>query len=370
MTTKQKIFLYTSEIAAYIGQNKYDYVTPFERIWKRCDSVEYNRILNKQKEKVVSCNLNIEKLEIEKSKLNSELESKKITKKQYNTLVKTLDQNKLELQDNITILEKNIDNIDLNQEQRLKKKLGQENLTTLQSSSVETDNKKEQITTVLENMNLSKEEKNYLKRETESFINKTHGTLKEDSAIAMYEKRFNVKLDTSQQFYKQKIYQDFENEWYIGGKMDGLYINESESESEITEKSYIVEVKNRVNGFFTTLRDYEKTQIHMYMYMTNMSIAKLVEKYQNKIRVTVIYRDDEYLKDIFEYLNIFITNFETGFLNNEKLKEKFINSNSDDKKQILKRLYLNDITKTINKKIEENIAETINDPDCLIDDLD
>ena len=265
MTTKQKIFLYTSEIAAYIGQNKYDYVTPFERIWKRCDSIEYNRILNKQKEKVTDCNLDIEKLEIDKSKLNLELETKKITKTQYNNLVKTLDKNKIELQGNIAILVKNIDSIDLNQEQRLKKKLGEGTLNTLQSSSVETDDKKQQITTVLENMNLSNDEKKYLKRETESFINKTHGTLKEDSAIEMYEKRFNVKLDTSQQFYKQQIYQDFENEWYICGKMDGLYISESEN-----EQSYIVEVKNRVNGFFTTLRDYEKTQIHMYMHMCTL----------------------------------------------------------------------------------------------------
>lgn len=361
MNTKQKIFLYTSEIAAYIGQNKYDYVTPFERIWKRCDSIEYNRILNKQKEKVTDCNLDIEKLEIDKSKLNLELETKKITKTQYNNLVKTLDKNKIELQGNIAILVKNIDSIDLNQEQRLKKKLGEGTLNTLQSSSVETDDKKQQITTVLENMNLSNDEKKYLKRETESFINKTHGTLKEDSAIEMYEKRFNVKLDTSQQFYKQQIYQDFENEWYICGKMDGLYISESES-----EQSYIVEVKNRVNGFFTTLRDYEKTQIHMYMHMANVSIAKLVEKYKNKIRVTVIYKDDEYLKDVLEYLNIFINNFEVGFLRNDKLKEKFINSNTDDKKTILKRLYLSDITKSINKKIEETIVEA----DCLIDDLD
>jgi hypothetical protein len=100
--------------------------------------------------------------------------------------------------------------------------------------------------------------------------------------------------------------------------------------------------------------------------MANVSIAKLVEKYKNKIRVTVIYKDDDYLKDVLEYLNIFITNFEMGFLKNDKLKEKFINSNSDDKKQILRRLYLNDITKTINKKIEETIV----DVDCLIDDLD
>ena len=34
---KQKVFLYTSDIASYIGQNKWDYVTPFERLCKRCD---------------------------------------------------------------------------------------------------------------------------------------------------------------------------------------------------------------------------------------------------------------------------------------------------------------------------------------------
>ena len=46
---KQKVFLYTSEIASYIGQNKWDYVTPFERLWKRCDKDNYNFILETTK---------------------------------------------------------------------------------------------------------------------------------------------------------------------------------------------------------------------------------------------------------------------------------------------------------------------------------
>ena len=49
---KQKIFLYISEIASYIGQNKWDYVTPFERLWKRCDKDGYNLILETTKKNI------------------------------------------------------------------------------------------------------------------------------------------------------------------------------------------------------------------------------------------------------------------------------------------------------------------------------
>ena len=37
-TDQKKVFLYPSDIAAYIGQNQYDFVTTFERLWKRCDT--------------------------------------------------------------------------------------------------------------------------------------------------------------------------------------------------------------------------------------------------------------------------------------------------------------------------------------------
>ena len=48
-TDQKKVFLYPSDIAAYIGQNQYDFVTPFERLWKRCDTESYTDIINKSK---------------------------------------------------------------------------------------------------------------------------------------------------------------------------------------------------------------------------------------------------------------------------------------------------------------------------------
>ena len=360
---KQKIFLYISDIAAYIGQNNYDFVTPFERLWKRCDANNYNEIITSNKNDLVNLQLELKTLEKDKILLEDDLNSKRITKRQYNLLVKKKDSEIKKEVEKIEDLETKIDNIDLNQEQRLTKVIGKENIDTIQSKEVETSDKKENINTLLENMNISEDKRKILKKETESYINKTHGTLKEDSAIKLFEKRFNVTLDTSQNFYKHrlKISDNSKYEWYIGGKMDGIYKGEKES--------YIVEVKNRMRGFFTSLRDYEKTQIHIYMYLLEIPLSKLVEKYENKIRITTIYQDNEYLKDILEYLNIFITHFEKDFLDNIQAKIKYVSNDTYNKQKLLQNLFLNKINQKINQKINEAI-DVSEDEECLIDDLD
>lgn len=360
--SRQKIFLYTSDIAAYIGQNKYDFVTPFERLWKRCDSVCYNKIINRSKEEVELNKVKITELEKRSDILNMDLSLKKITKKKYNIEIKKIQDDKDKIIESIGKLESNIECIDLTQKDKLIKVLGENNIKNLESASIETENKKEAVEKLVNDMNISDEQKNSIKRETESFINKTHGTLKEDTAIEMYEKKFNIKLDTSQQFNKILVKTTDKYEWYICGKVDGLYVDKN------PDASYIVEVKNRTRGFFSTLRDYEKTQIQLYMHMLNLKTSKLVEKYKDKIRITVIYKDLDYVNDILQYIDIFITNFENSFINNYDKKLEFVNSSMDNKSLILKKMYLNAITLEINKKILDNINEK--ESNCLIDDLD
>jgi hypothetical protein len=362
---KQKIFLYISDIAAYIGQNNYDFVTPFERLWKRCDATDYNQIITSNKNDLVNLQLELKTLEKEKTLLEDDLNQKRITKRQYNTLVKKKDDQIKKEVEKIENLETKIDNIDLNQEQRLTKVIGKENINKIRSEKIETSDKKNNINTLLESMDITEDKRKVLKKESESFINKTHGTLKEDSAIEMFEKRFDIKLDTSQAFYKHRLkisdYSKFD--WYIGGKMDGIYRDPNGK-----KESYIVEVKNRMRGFFTSLRDYEKTQIHIYMHLLDIPLSKLVEKYENKIRITTIYKDEEYLRNILEYLNVFITNFEKDFLNNTQIKMKYVSGDTHDKQKLLQNLYLNEIKNKINQKIND-ISDSDSD-ECLIDDLD
>jgi len=357
--TKKKVFLYPSDIAAYIGQNQYDFVTPFERLWKRCDTESYSEIINQSKEKLDSHKKELDDLEKQRNNLQTELENKKITKRQYKLRIDKIDKNVVEIKTESKSLESKIDSIDLDQQQRLIKSIGKENVQLLQSDVVETEDKHKNITTILENMNLSDDKLALLQRETTSFINKTHGTLREDSAIEIYERKFGIKLDTSQKFYKRQIHISEKFEWYIGGRLDGIYID-----TEHPERSYIVEIKNRMRGFFSTLRDYEKTQIHLYMYLLNLPMAKLIEKYGSQIRTTVIYQDDSYLEKILTGLDIFINNFENRFLKDPLYKTKFVNSDNDNKKKLCRQLYLDDIYKKSFENLEDDSEE-----DCLIDDL-
>ena len=270
---KQKIFLYISEIASYIGQNKWDYVTPFERLWKRCDKDGYNLILETTKKNINEKHLQIKILDKEVELLNSDLLNKKITKRQWESRTGKLTDQKTSMLTEITSLNSRVDEIDLNQKQKLELVLGKENVETIESKNIETDNKRENVNKIIETMQISDTVKKNLIKETESFINKTHGTLKEESAIEMYEKKFNVKLNTSQEFYKYRLDMSdtSQYDWYVGGKVDGLYIDNDDK-----SKSYIVEVKNRTRGFFSTLRDYENTQIQLYMYILDISFSKLV----------------------------------------------------------------------------------------------
>ena len=39
------IYLNISQIASFVGQNHYDYITPFNVLWKRYDTENYNKLI-------------------------------------------------------------------------------------------------------------------------------------------------------------------------------------------------------------------------------------------------------------------------------------------------------------------------------------
>lgn len=359
---KRSIYLYCSEIASYIGQNKWDYVTPFERLWKRCDKECYNMILSNLSGDVQEQKDNIVLLEEKKKNIEEEYKNKKMTKAVYNEEKKKIEQECIKKEELLKRLEENIEEIKLDQKQKLEKVIGKDIIQKVQLNDINENN--QVMEEAIEKMDISKEKKKLLRKEAESYVNKTHGTKTEEDAISMFEKKFNVKLDTSQEFYKkylEEISKDSEYDWYICGKVDGLY---SECDDECNK--YIVEVKNRTKAFFTSLRDYEKTQVHLYMYMLDIPRAKLVEKYKQKLRITEIYENKEYTGDIIKYLGVFINAFEKKFLSAFDKKREYITSSQDEKKILLKRLYISDITKMVDQKIEQELGED----NCLIDDLD
>ena len=150
---------------------------------------------------------------------------------------------------------------------------------------------------------------------------------------------------------------------FIGGRLDGIF-----TDLDKPQNNYLVEVKNRTKGFFSSLRDYEKTQIQLYLLITGLTNSKLVEKYNSKIKITDILIEQQYINDVLEFLLIFINKTITFWRNNE-LKMSYLNMTETEKIKFLHKLYLDDISKLQRHKNEIRIIET-QIGDCYISDLD
>ena len=317
----KNIYINASEIATIINKNPYDVLSGF------------NRIINKfAKENIIQI----------KETLQADT---KIIQEQIITLdkkpqTKAIIKEKKQLEKKQAIVQHNIENI--------------EKSTTTDQQKVEkiipnytpdmTCTPKEQ------KQNLRKEiEKKGIKVEeslVENFINKSYGTKTEDSAIEMYQKKFNVVLDTSQKFYSYPIKGNYNFNYFIGGKMDGIYKGE-----------YIVEIKNRMRGFFPALKDYEKCQVYTYMLMTGINIVKLVERFNDKIKTTNISLEESYKNEILGALDIFVKSLDT-FLQGDYIND-FLIMNDTQKTKFIHQLYLNDINEFYHNNNDSDSTECI-----------
>lgn len=338
-SAKKKVYLNVSDTAAYIGQNKFDYVSPFERLWKRCDKESYTNIITECQNKVIKQKSQIVILQETQKQLLLEFETKKITKRQYTIRYNKLQKQINDHEENSKKVEQRVDDISLSHRQKLEKAIGTEIVDKLASNTLSTSFKQVDFNQTIENSGFTKDQKEILYKTGTSFINTTHGTLYENDAIKMYEEKTGVSLDTSQELFKKTFKIDDEYEWIICGKIDGIY---KDTESNTTNNNYIVEVKNRTKAFFANVRDYEKTQIHLYMWMTGYNNAKLVEKKGNNIRTTNIPLCNDYLCLIFNKLEVFIDIFKQ-FLSNDHSKIEYISKTQNEKKMFIENLYLHKV---------------------------
>lgn len=306
------VFLFISDIASYIGQNYFDPTKSFERLWKKVDKEGIQTVC----ENIL---IDISNLENEINKLAGKKETRKVT----NELIR-LERKKTEL-------ELALDNFNFSQVNVLKKEFG-ELLTKIENENLSIEEKKEEVACYLErsettdsNKKLNSENKNYFKDSFNSFISKSHGVKRENLSILKYEEKFGVKLDVSQKMFKKEIYNSKSGTLYIlCGKMDGL-----------DNSGKVIEVKNRTNGFFNSVRDYELTQMQLYLFLTGYSVCELVEDFNGQIKVTHIERDDSYISQILNKIKEFLDNFE-NFLNlHVDFKKEYIIGNLQFKKKFL-----------------------------------
>lgn len=365
---KRKVFINISDTASYIGQNKWSITEPFERIWKKVDT-NYNDCLNILKNNIVDKSLKILVIEKEKSTLDDQLNNKIITKRQFNSEVKKVDKKIEETKKEHEKLVKKVENVTFTQSEKIEKEIftasGGSTLAnnikeTIASKNTNTKDKRRTVNESIDKLysegKIKQDRHVELLKNTESLINKTHGTLTEQCAIDIFENKYNVSLDTSQKYYKYLVKSTDTIDWYIGGKLDAIH------------SDYIIEVKNRTKGFFNSVRDYELTQIQLYLLLTGHTYGKLLEKFNDKIRITDIPIDNIYISEVLSYLCMFIDSIES-FINDDYLKMKYLNYESDtDKQNLLNKLYLD---KIIKKRFEDEERKIIkNENQDYMSDLD
>ena len=117
------------------------------------------------------------------------------------------------------------------------------------------------------------------------YIRKTlytnHGIRHEDKTA---ESDPNMKVDET--FYRYEVCTIEGTKYEIVGRIDRLVSNEDGSLS-------IVEIKNRANYLFNTVRDYEDVQCQTYMEMLNIESCKLIEQYNDQMCTHILHRNKQ-----------------------------------------------------------------------------
>jgi hypothetical protein len=169
---------------------------------------------------------------------------------------------------------------------------------------------------------LNETEKKEIIKSIDNVTNTKFGIKNENDVTKLYETMTNTIITKDNRYHKKNIYHYDFLSISIGGKIDGIN----------NMNHCIIEVKNRINKLFYTLRDYEKVQIMCYMHLFESSKGHLVEalkkKNETEINIIEVTYDEKYMEHILSKIIVF-GNFFYDFYYDKKLKKDFLENKID-----------------------------------------
>lgn len=131
-----------------------------------------------------------------------------------------------------------------------------------------------------------------------------HGTQKEAETA----EKTNMKLEKDDRFHELYIGTYNERDYIVVGRIDRVELLPDGSK-------ILIEIKNRVNGFYGRVFPRENIQIQVYLEMLDFDKAKLVEQYNDKVNVLEVERDRKLFEDqIFPGLAAFCCELSSAML--------------------------------------------------------
>lgn len=280
-----KIFLYSSQLAAFIGKNAHT---------NTC------RIFNKLYEKYFS-DILIKGHKYDKIKEANIGDSGSIEK-----ITQKLSNNK--------DLKEKLDNLCQNNTSSFAMKKDAEKL----------------VKKILDTEQLSTDEQTLLKKAADGYTNKKFGTIREFNAVDVYRERMNVDVVQKIQSRSKKILEYQGNELWIISKIDAMKMDGT-----------VLEIKNRMYKIFDEVREYEWLQVQTYLEVYNLENAELVEFLkinEGQMQINQIARDRKYweeivLKDLNNYFKTMI-----NIISEEKKLKKYMDITETEQNEMIKKM--------------------------------
>lgn len=155
--------------------------------------------------------------------------------------------------------------------------------TSSLNSSEELKNYREVFHKKIDSLDISDDEKDTLKNHSRMVINTSYGTKAEDSTANLDASE----LFTDDTFYKFKICEIQGTVYEIVGRIDRYEKNDDGSRT-------IVEIKNRTNKLFGSLKKYEWIQVQTYLEMCDSKWGRLVEQFGPELKSYMVERDSDF----------------------------------------------------------------------------
>lgn len=325
---KKYIYLFSSDIPVFVGQMKWNVITSFERLFRKVDTEMYETLLlNLEKERREKCK-DERVIQKELLDLDIQLQDRLVTKKQYSIKVKRIEEKKNEIMISLERTKNEIDKLVLTEDELMKKVLGEE-ISRIVDKDVSPVTKQNESKKLVDELVLDTQTKTDLKKQVKSFVNKKHGVKEEETMIDKYENLHDLELDKSQVFYKKDFFEIETDKcmyvFKVGGKMDGVD----------TLNKRVIEIKNRTQRLFYQLREYEKTQVTLYMYLAGYSRAVLVECYRDKTNEIEVSYNERYLDWIKSKLKCFCKGFINFIESSDEIKMEYLRSSDKSKENFI-----------------------------------
>lgn len=111
-----------------------------------------------------------------------------------------------------------------------------------------------------------------MQKHATSMMNTSFGIRHENHTLHTFQEQYHLPVETPKNVFKRIVYEDDNLRIILAGKIDGIIL-----EPCVNEKPCLIEIKNRVKGFFSSLVEYEKVQIMTYMFICNVEQCFLIQ---------------------------------------------------------------------------------------------